>query len=81
MNLRAPVCLVLSGVLMACSYDGIRMRERSRCGAMPQTQAETCYSRTQDSKAEYDAKRRALKDSTKREDAKPVDERYDKWIP
>ncbi len=57
------------------------MHERSRCGAMPQSQAQTCYSKTQDTKSEYDAKRRALKDAKKEQDGKPVDERYEKWIP
>jgi hypothetical protein len=73
--------LCVSAVLGGCSYDSIRMHERSRCGAMPQSQAQSCYSRTQDTKAEYDTKRRALKDSAKKGGEKPVDERYEKWIP
>ena len=81
MKARTAVVLVLSGLLMACSYDSIRMHERSRCGAMPQSQAQACYGRTQDTKAEYDAKRRALKNSAKQGEEKPVDERYDQWIP
>jgi hypothetical protein len=57
------------------------MHERGRCGAMPQSQSQVCYSRTQDTKAEYDVKRQALKESTKKGEDKPVDVRYDKWIP
>jgi hypothetical protein len=81
MKARTAICLTLSGLLMACSYDSIRMHERSRCGAMPQSQAQACYGRTQATKAEYDAKRRALRDSAKKGEEKPVDERYDQWIP
>jgi hypothetical protein len=81
MKARTAVCLFLSGLLMACSYDSIRMHERSRCGAMPQSQAQACYGRTQDTKAEYDAKRRALKNSARKDKEMLVDERYDQWIP
>lgn len=81
MKMQLPTGLVLVSLLAGCTYDSIRMHERGRCGAMPQSQAQTCYSRTQDTKAEYDAKRRALKDSAKKGDEKPVDERYENWIP
>jgi hypothetical protein len=81
MNARISACLMLLGLLTGCTYDSIRMHERSRCGAMPQSQSQACYSRTQDTKAEYDAKRQALKDSAKKDDGKPADERYEKWIP
>jgi hypothetical protein len=81
MKAQLAALLITAGLVSGCSYDSIRMHERSRCGAMPQSQAKTCYSRTQDTKAEYDAKRRALKDSTKDKEGKPVDERYEKWIP
>ena len=81
MKARITICLSLSVLLVGCSYDSIRMHERSRCGAMPQSQAQACYGRTQDTKAEYDAKRRAIKASARTGDEKPVDERYDKWIP
>lgn len=81
MKIQLAVILVAAGFVTGCSYDSIRMHERSRCGAMPQSQASACYSRTQDTKAEYDAKRRALKESSKDKGGKPVDERYEKWIP
>jgi hypothetical protein len=48
---------------------------------MTQSQAQSCYARTQYTKAEYDAKRRALKDAARKGGEKPVDERYEKWIP
>jgi hypothetical protein len=81
MNARLAACLSLSSLLMGCSYDSIRMHERSRCGAMPQSQAQACYGRTQDTKAEYDAKRRPLKNSAKKDEEKPKDARYEQWIP
>jgi len=82
-QMRMPVsaCLVAASLLVGCSYDGIRMHERSRCAAMPQSQAQACYGRTQDTKAEYDSKLRALKDSANKSEEKPVDERYENWIP
>lgn len=81
MKTQLSACLVVVSFLTGCSYDSIRMQERRRCAAMPQSQAQSCYSRTQDTKAEYDSKRRALKDSIKKSEEKPVDERYEKWIP
>jgi hypothetical protein len=81
MKMQITACLVSASLLVGCSYNSVRMHERSRCGAMPQSQAQTCYSRTQDTKAEYDSKRRALKDSVKENEKKPVDEQYEKWIP
>jgi hypothetical protein len=47
---------------------------------MPQTEATRCYSRTQDTKAEYDAKRKQLKADAEKS-RKPVDPRYEQWIP
>ena len=81
MTTHLAFLLAASAALTGCTYDSVRMRERSRCGAMPQTQAQACYSRTQDTKAEFEAKRRALKESNAKQDTKPQDERYEKWIP
>lgn len=82
MKTKLAVCLALSSLLVGCSYESIRLHERSRCGAMPQSEAQRCYGRTQDTKAEYDAKRRKAADAASQGDEKkPVDERYDKWIP
>ena len=69
--------------LSACSYDGLRMVERGRCAAMPQSLGERCYQRTQDTKAEYDDKRAQLKQSLEKDDAAkaPSDPRYDAWLP
>lgn len=81
MRAFAPLLLAAAALLAACTYDSIRMHERHRCDAMPETLAKSCYSRTSDSRADFEAKRRALKDSVKQEDPKPMDERYDRWIP
>jgi hypothetical protein len=70
-------CLLLAA---GCTYESIRMHERSRCGAMPQSQSQQCYSRTQDTQAEYNAKRRKLKESGNSDKAAP-DPRYEQWIP
>lgn len=48
---------------------------------MPQTEATHCYSRTQDTKAEYDAKRKKLKEAAEKSSNKPADPRYEQWIP
>lgn len=81
MTTHLAFLLAAFAALTGCTYDSVRMRERSRRGAMPQTQAQACYSRTQDTKAEFEAKRRALKESNAKQDTKPQDERYEKWIP
>ena len=83
MNIRYAIAIALLGLslLVACSYEGMRMGERQRCGAMPQSEATRCYSRTQDTKSEYDTKRAQLKNSTQQPSAKPTDPRYEQWIP
>jgi hypothetical protein len=63
-----------------CSFEGIRMHERQRCGAMPESLATQCYRRTQDTKAEYEAKRRQLEHAVKDAEKRP-DPRYEQWIP
>jgi hypothetical protein len=70
-------------VTIACTYDSIRMGERQRCGAMPQSQADRCYSRTSMTKEEYDTERRKAAASKTPGDGekKPVDPRYEEWIP
>jgi hypothetical protein len=57
------------------------MGERRKCGAMPQSEAARCYSRTQDTKSEYDAKREQLKGSVQKPQTKPTDPRYEQWVP
>ncbi len=77
------VCIGLSLVCLfaGCTYDSVRMNERQRCGRMLQTQAERCYARTKDTKAEFEAKRRELKQSLDQPQDKPTDSRYKEWIP
>jgi hypothetical protein len=69
--------------IAACSYNGIRMNERQRCSAMPQSQSESCYSKTRMTKSEYDTERRKVAESRSPggEEEKPVDPRYKEWIP
>jgi hypothetical protein len=76
------MCCLLLGT-SACTYNGIRMGERQRCGAMPQSEAERCYSRTSMTKSEYDAERKKLaaSNSASGEVKKPVDPRYEEWLP
>lgn len=78
---RFPWAIASLVLLTGCSYDSIRMHQRSRCGAMLESQAQACYSKTQDTKAEYEARRRALRESVRKVENKPVDERYEKWVP
>ena len=79
--LRALIAMTCIQLLAACTYDGIRMDERQRCGAMPQSESARCYARTQDTKAEYDAKRSKLKQSLESKPDRPTDPRYEQWIP
>jgi hypothetical protein len=53
--------IVCSAISSACTYQGLRMHERSRCTAMPQSQAERCFARTRMTKEEYDTERAKLK--------------------
>jgi hypothetical protein len=79
--LPALVALLL---IAGCTYNGARMGQRQDCGAMPQSQAQRCFSRTEMTKQEYDAERRKLERSKEFEAApadKEVDPRYEKWIP
>jgi hypothetical protein len=48
---------------------------------MPQSESARCYARTQDTKAEYDAKRSKLKQSLESKPDRPTDPRYEQWIP
>ena len=48
---------------------------------MPQSESARCYARTQDTKAEYDAKRSKLKQSLEGKPDRPTDPRYEQWIP
>jgi hypothetical protein len=75
------VSLVCAVLVSACSYDSVRLNERQKCGAMPQTEATRCYSRTQDTKAEYDAKRKKVKEAAEKPGNQPADPRYEQWIP
>ena len=79
--LRAVIALTCIQLLAACTYDGMRMGERQRCSAMPQSESARCYARTQDTKAEYDAKRSKLKQSLEGKPDRPTDLRYEQWIP
>lgn len=79
MTLLGPLILAAAG----CSYNGIRMHERQRCGAMPQSSAESCYSRTRMTKEDYDTERRkaAASKSSDGQEKKSVDPRYAEWLP
>jgi hypothetical protein len=81
MKAIAPLMLAAACLLAACTYDTVRMNERHRCARMPETLAKDCFSRTEDSRKEFEAKRRALEESVKKEDGKPADGRYERWIP
>jgi hypothetical protein len=83
MNTRIVVASLTYAVTLAgCTYDTIRMSERQKCGAMPQTQSASCYQRTGQTKAEYTAQRKALKRaSVAAEESKPADPRFNEWIP
>jgi hypothetical protein len=52
--------LALLLFLTGCAYDALRSDLRRKCAAMPQSKAEQCYRRTQDTGAEYRAKREEL---------------------
>ena len=75
------LCALVTTVSSGCTYDSIRLHERQNCGAMVQSESQRCYARTQDTKAEYDAKRSKLKQSPNSTEKKPVDPRYEQWIP
>jgi hypothetical protein len=81
MKAIAPLLLATACLLGACTYDSVRMNERHRCELMPETLAKDCLGRTQDSRKEFEAKRRALEESVKKEQKKPADERYERWTP
>jgi hypothetical protein len=80
---RTTVMGLLFLAITACSYDGIRMNERQRCSAVPQSQSERCYNKTRMTKSEYDAERRKATEPTTPdgEKSKPVDSRYEDWVP
>jgi hypothetical protein len=82
-TLRSTAMGLLFLATAACSYNGIRMSERQKCGAMPQSQSERCYSRTSVTKEEYDTERRKVATSKSSGDGekKPVDPRYEQWVP
>lgn len=70
--------------MAGCTYDGVRMAQRQDCSAMPQSQAQRCFSRTGMTKQEYDAERKKLERSKELEASpseEPLDPRYEKWIP
>ncbi len=76
--------LLVAGVLLltACTYDTVRMHEQRNCSGMPQSVATRCYARTADTRAEYEAKRRKLKESLAGSAEKPAtDPRYEQWLP
>ena len=79
--LRTVIALICIQLFAACTYDSIRTHEHQRCGAMPQSESARCYARTQDTKAEYDAKRSKLKESMEGKPGNPTDPRYEQWIP
>lgn len=86
MNASHLVAALLGLSLLAgCSFEGIRMGERRRCVAMPQSASERCLQRTAMTKAEYDARRVELKRSLEgkdraRREAAP-ESRYEQWVP
>jgi hypothetical protein len=67
-------------LLSACTYDGLRLQERARCGAMPDSLARNCYARTQTTQAEYATQLRRLPRSADEPAANP-DPRYKEWLP
>jgi hypothetical protein len=81
MDIRLSTGLLGLLLVAGCSYESIRLHERQRCGAMPESQASQCYGRTRDTRPEYEAKRRQLEQSLKGAEAKPADPRYEDWIP
>ncbi|MCC6633187.1 MAG: hypothetical protein IT482_14075 [Gammaproteobacteria bacterium] len=80
---NARLVMGLLGMLLVagCSFESIRLHERQRCAAMPQSQASQCYSRTRDTRSEYEAKRRQLEQSLKNPPEKVVDPRFEEWMP
>ena len=54
-------------LLGGCTYDDLRAHERLRCERMMPTERERCLQRTQDTAAEYDKKREALKAPVKKD--------------
>lgn len=82
-QLRVPSIVFLLLATAGCSYGSVRMYERAKCSAMPQSQSESCYDKTRMTKEEYDTERRKLaaSKSSGGEDEKPVDPRYREWLP
>lgn len=83
---HVAVVLLIAGLGLpsACTYEGLRMRERQDCGAMPQSQAERCFARTRMTKVEYDTEREKLRqseDEDRPQKEEGVDPRYENWIP
>ena len=78
--------LTLVGLLLiaGCTYNGVRMGQRQDCSAMPQSQAQRCFSRTAMTKQEYDTERKKLERSKELEattSEAALDPRYEKWVP
>jgi hypothetical protein len=80
-RIPATVAAVLALAVSGCTYDTVRMHERNKCGQMPQSQADACFSRTQMTSSEYDAEREKLKRRAAAPQQKPPDPRYEQWIP
>lgn len=79
----ALLCLG-AGLSSGCTYEGLRMQERRDCGAMPQTQAERCFARTEMTEHEYELEREKIKNSGGERssgDKVDLDPRYERWIP
>jgi hypothetical protein len=82
-QLRVPLIAFLLLVTAGCSYGSVRMYERAKCDAMPTSQSESCFDKTRMTKEEYDMERRKLaaSKSSGGEGEKPVDPRYQEWLP
>jgi hypothetical protein len=79
-----PAVLASLSLLSACTYDSVRMAERQKCSAMLHAEAQRCYSRTQATHAEYKTAVRKVaadKDEAGAQAQKPVDPRYEQWLP
>jgi len=69
-------------LLASCTYDMVRMNEQRSCAGMPQAEATRCRARTADTKAEYEAKRKQLRESLDGAASQPpADPRYEQWLP
>jgi outer membrane biogenesis lipoprotein LolB len=81
-RLRNAALVAAALLLTACTYDTVRMHAQQDCFGMPQSEATRCQARTAETRAEYETRRRQLKESLDGKAAKPAaDPRYEQWLP